>query len=310
MAHRYPALGSFYRVDGREMHLYCTGAGSPTIVLEAGSGDDLLYWQTIQPALSRVTRVCSYDRSGLGWSEPRDGEHDAVAIARELHELLDQANMPRPLVMAGASAGAYYVREYARDFPAEIAAVALLDGSSPQQLDDLPGSRAWFVAERGRRRRVTRWEKLKVALGWNRLLGRCREELPAALAGRQGNYDAEDCRTKYVDGDLPEWSEFDRAGQEAARLTTFGDVPLLVMSQDPDRPKPGWTADAIAAQPVWSREQEALKTLSPRSWRVIARNSGHHIHQERPELVTAEITSLIAFVRGGAAPPFGTTTVQ
>lgn len=310
LARRYAPLGKIYQVEGYGMHLYCTGQGSPTIVMEAGSGDDLLYWQTIQPALARVTRVCSYDRAGLGWSEPRPGEHDAVAIARELHALLAAAGVPRPMAMVGASAGGFYVREYAREYPGEIAGVALLDASSPHQLDELPGSRAWFEAERARRRRLSPWQKLRVALGWERLMGRCHDQVPPALAAWRGNSDAEQCRLRYVDGELPEWSEFDVAAQQAARLTTFGDLPLLVMSQDPDRPKPGWSPDAIAAQPVWWREQEALKSLSPRSWRVVARGSGHHIHQERPELVIAEITALVNYVRGGSAPPLGTTTIQ
>src|SRR5512140_147810 len=78
---QHPPLGKLYTVEGRAMHLYCIGAGSPTIVLEAGGGDDLLYWQTVQPGLAKITRVCSYDRAGLGWSEPQSGLRDAQSIA-------------------------------------------------------------------------------------------------------------------------------------------------------------------------------------------------------------------------------------
>ncbi len=311
LARRYPPLGRLYLVAGRHMHLYCLGSGSPTVLLEAGSGDDLLYWQTIQPALSRVSRVCSYDRAGLGWSEPRSGEHDAVAIARQLHQLLEVATVPRPLVLVGASAGGYYVREYTREYPAEVAGVVFLDASSPRQLDELPNSRAWFNSRRRLRWAAARSEKLKVWLGWQRLTGKCHDDVPEPLAAFRGNYDALACRPTYVDGDLPEWSEFDTSANEAARITTFGQIPLLVMSQDPDRPKPGWTADAIAAQPIWSREQELLKAMSAQSWRVIARGAPHHIHESRPELVVSQITLLIECVRGGcAASPWGTTTVQ
>ena len=138
---RYPALGALYAVDGHSMHLYCTGTGSPTVILEAGSGDNLLYWQTIQPQLSQVTRVCSYDRAGLGWSEPHEGSHDAEAIARQLHALLAAARVHPRLVLIGASAGGFYVREYAREFPGEAVGIAFLDASSPMQVDELPGQR-------------------------------------------------------------------------------------------------------------------------------------------------------------------------
>jgi hypothetical protein len=59
-------------------------------------------------------------------------------------------------------------------------------------------------------------------------------------------------------------------------------LAMLIISQDPDRPKPGWTAESIAGQPVWNRLQESLKRLSSRSGRIIARNSGHHVMIDRP----------------------------
>lgn len=292
------------------MHLYCIGQGSPTILLESGAGDDVLYWQTIQPDLAKITRVCSYDRAGIGWSEPQTGTRDAEAIARQLHTLLDAAQVARPLVLVGASAGGFYVREYVRDYPQEVVAVALLDSSSPHQVDELPGSRQWFDGERQNRPKQVAREKWKVLLGWQRLTGKCRADIPKQLEQFRAAYDAQECRPAFVGGDLGEFLNFENSGHEAERLTTFGDRPLLVMSQDPERPKPGWTQDAIAAQPVWNREQEALKSLSSRRWRVIARDAPHHVHLARPDLVVREIGRLVTFVNGGAAPPLGTTNVE
>ena len=307
---QHPPLGQLYTVEGRSMHLYCTGQGSPTILLEAGAGDDVLYWQTIQPDLAKITRVCAYDRAGIGWSDPDPGKRDSEAIARQLHELLQQASVARPMVMVGASAGGFHVREYVREFPDEVVAVALLDSSSPHQVDELPGSRAWYDGEIRNRPKQLKWEKLKVWSGWPRLIGECHESLPPALDRYQAAFDAEQCRPKYVGGDVDEFLNFETSGREAERLTTFGDRPLLVISQDPDRSKTGWTADAIAGQPVWNREQEVLKTMSGRSWRVIARGSRHHVHHDRAEVVLREIERLVTYVRGGAAPPLGTTSVE
>jgi len=53
-------------------------------VLEGGRGDDWLYWQKVQPSLAKTTRVCSYDRAGLGWSDPQPGDRDAKNIAAQL----------------------------------------------------------------------------------------------------------------------------------------------------------------------------------------------------------------------------------
>src|SRR5580658_9883354 len=74
-------LGELYTVDGHRIHLFCSGKGSPTIVLSSGLGDDSLPWARTQAALSTTTRVCSYDRSGLGWSDRRAAIPDAKNIA-------------------------------------------------------------------------------------------------------------------------------------------------------------------------------------------------------------------------------------
>jgi hypothetical protein len=95
----YRAPGTIYEVDGYKMHLYCAGEGSPTIVLESGLGDDSLVWDKVQPDLSKTTRVCSYDRAGMGWSAPRPGPRDADQIADQLHALLQQAGVTGPVVV-------------------------------------------------------------------------------------------------------------------------------------------------------------------------------------------------------------------
>ena len=56
-------------IGGRRLNLYCTGHGSPTVVLEAGGGDDMLDWRFVQPRVAKFTRVCSYDRAGYGFSD-------------------------------------------------------------------------------------------------------------------------------------------------------------------------------------------------------------------------------------------------
>ena len=292
------------------MHLYCSGVGAPTIIIEAGLGSDWLGWQGVQPKLAGLTHVCTYDRSGLGWSEPRSGRRDAETVARQLHALLDQAGVQRPLVLTGHSAGGFYVREYAREFPAEVAGVVLVDSTSPQQIDELPGFRASYEAELRDAPAQLRWEKLRLWSGWERLMGRCHGRPTKDLERMAGHYDAQECRPEYVGSDLGELADFETAGKQAARLTSFGNKPLLILSKDPNLRKKGMAPNAIAGLPVWDREQEGLKSLSPLSWRVIARGSGHGIYHDRPDLVVAEFAKLIGYLRDGPAPPFGRTSTE
>ena len=201
-----------------------------------------------------MTRVCTYDRAGHGWSEPRGGPRDAETIAGELHTLLDEAGVARPLVLAGHSAGGLYVREYAQRFPAEVAGVAMIDSSSPRQIDELPGFRASYEADKRSRARRLRLEKLRVWTGWERLVGRCRNPPSSELSYLAGQYDAEMCRPAYIGGDDSELMDFETSARQAGRLTSFGNIPLLIISKDPG----GREKDTE----VWEREQEGLKLLS------------------------------------------------
>jgi hypothetical protein len=141
-------------------------------------------------------------------------------------------------------------------------------------------------------------------------MGRCHDTPGKGLENMAGQYDAQACRPKYVDADFGEFKDFETAGKQAARLTSLGNVPLLVISKDQNSRKKGMTPKAIAEMPVWDREQEALKSRSPLSWRVIARGSGHKIYQDRFDVILAEVARLLSYLHGGPAPPFGSTTIE
>ena len=299
-----PVPGDFYAVDGHQMHMDCTGTGSPAIVLESAASASFMLWRHVQPQLSTVTRVCSYDRAGHGWSEPREGPRDAEAIVRELHSLLNAAGVKRPFVYVAHSAGGLYAREHSREFQSELAAVGLLDASSPNQIDELPGWRASYQQDVRDQPRELFWEKVKVWSGWDRLTGRCRVSVSRKDQPFTGQYDAMECRPGFVGTDESELQDFERSSKQAGRLASFGKIPLLIISQDTDLQK------AIAEKPIWAREQESSKALSPFSWRVIARASGHMVPLDRPDLVITEVTRLIVHLRGGPPPPFRSTVTR
>ena len=133
---KYPAPGQLVDLGGYRLHIYCMGEnkeGSPTVILEQGSGGISAAWVRVQPEIAKTTRVCAYDRAGMGWSdlspEPRDAEH----IATELHTLLNSAEIPGPYVLVGWSYGGLYVRRYAGQYPDDVIGMVLLDSSHPDQ---------------------------------------------------------------------------------------------------------------------------------------------------------------------------------
>lgn len=90
---RYPPPGQLVDIGGRKLHLYCTGQGSPAVILEAGLALGMVTWRHVQSEVAVTTRVCSYDRAGYGWSDPGPLPRSASHIARELHVLLEKAGI-------------------------------------------------------------------------------------------------------------------------------------------------------------------------------------------------------------------------
>ena len=90
----YSPPGRMIDVGGHRLHLYCIGNGSPTVVLESPAPGWSLYWTLVQPEVAKTTRVCAYDRAGLGWSDPGPLPRTGQRMAQELHRLLDRADVP------------------------------------------------------------------------------------------------------------------------------------------------------------------------------------------------------------------------
>ncbi len=129
-AKAYPPPGQMVDVGGFRLHINCTGTGSPTVVIESGLGDWSATWGWVQPEVAKTTRVCTYDRAGMGWSETSPEPRTAREFAKELHTLLAKANEPGPYVLVGHSLGGYTVRVYAHDYPAEVAGVVFVDAQN------------------------------------------------------------------------------------------------------------------------------------------------------------------------------------
>jgi pimeloyl-ACP methyl ester carboxylesterase len=134
LAAQYPPPGELVDVGEGRLHIRCEGTGSPTVILEAGSTDCSLSWTLVQPDVSTFTRVCAYDRQGYGWSVPAPGPVTAHNVTGKLRTLLFRANISPPYVLVGHSLGGEYVREYAHEYPAEVAGIVLVDPGSEWQM--------------------------------------------------------------------------------------------------------------------------------------------------------------------------------
>jgi pimeloyl-ACP methyl ester carboxylesterase len=122
--------GGYVNVDGHRMYYACSGSGSPTVVLDAGSPDTSAVWSTVQPALARHTRVCAYDRAGLGRSAPVKGVRTLRRQVDDVRGLLAAARIPPPYVVVGHSWGGLIARVFAHDYQRLTAGVVLVDATT------------------------------------------------------------------------------------------------------------------------------------------------------------------------------------
>lgn len=264
-------------VGGFRLHIKCTGTGSPTVVVEAGWGDSSASWGWVQPEVAEVTRICTYDRAGMGWSEPSSEPRTAKQFAKELHTLLIKAEESGPYVLVGHSLGAYTVRVYASDYVDEVRGLVLVDGqalpSSDVETNPAPkpgeGSFLTMLARMG----VAR--ALAVPLG-------AVEDLPPE---DKDAYTAFAVAPRSVQTFLDEGRGMSEGGAQAKAVTNLGSLPLIVLSRGKDQ-------DA-----KWEASQKELLLLSSNSKRLFAEKSGHPIMIEQPQAAIDAIADMIDQVR-------------
>ncbi|MEQ8662412.1 MAG: alpha/beta fold hydrolase, partial [Gammaproteobacteria bacterium] len=133
--------GSFAGLDTHRLYYRCVGAGSPTVVIDAGIGGSALEWTPVQDALAAYTRVCTYDRAGYGWSDPGPSPRTAERAVAELRELLARAGERPPFVLVGHSLGGFHARYMAARHPQEVAALVLVESSHPDAVPHIEAAR-------------------------------------------------------------------------------------------------------------------------------------------------------------------------
>ena len=257
------APGRLVDVGGHRLHVHCIGRGTPTIILESGLGETSAYWGWIAPAAARETRVCVYDRAGRGWSDTTSAAQSGVAVARDLHTLLDTARIPGPFVLVGHSSGAQYVRIFAGRYPHDVAGIVLLDGQPAEAFESLPGYPRFY----NRFRRVSALLPLLARLGVGQLVPPDRALPVHARDGHRLHHTSPRLYRSLRD----EFAELPRSMADARVVHDLGDRPLVVVSA------------AREAMAGWLPLQDRLATLST--------NSSHRVVPFAHEALVMEQTA-------------------
>jgi pimeloyl-ACP methyl ester carboxylesterase len=273
-------------VNGHKTHLYCTGEGSPTVILAAGLDDFSIFWSQVQPEISKSTRVCSYDRAGLGWSEASPDPRTSGNMVKELHTLLANAKVEGPYVLVGHSFGGALIRLYAHDYPDEVIGMVLVDAAPDDLFIRVP---SWGNAIEGK---LGLYRSL-APMGSFGLLAFTPGSIPNRGLPEDvlAQYRAIAASTNYFQTGVLENEAFESNLTEVrAANVNLGDMPLVVISRGYWDPIPGFSdAENQQAWQMWQEMQSELLSLSSNSRQIVATKSEHHIQLQQPELVIGAI---------------------
>jgi pimeloyl-ACP methyl ester carboxylesterase len=222
---RFPHPGRMVDAGGHQLHLYCLGQGSPTVVLEAPATTMSSAWGWVQMDVAKLTRVCSYDRAGLGWSEAGDAPFTPQAVAPELNALLAAAGEPRPVVMAGAELGAALATLFAARYPNDTAALVLVNPPGAVSRDTASRPSAKFVA-------ASPWLARAGVLRAMRTLSATAGELPQPAATVLRAFLNRPDHLTRAAGELARWDEAVMLSQAAALPRSMPVTQVEVEAQD------------------------------------------------------------------------------
>lgn len=286
----FPPPGKLIDVGGYRLHLYCVGDGSPTVILDAMGDGTSVNWAWVQPEVARKTRTCAYDRAGRGWSERSPKLRDAVNIAAELHTLLANAHIDPPYVMVGHSYGGFITREYAADFPSQVAGAVIIDGGQPE-------IRSERMTAEGRKEAASDDFLMSIApvlarLGVFRLMGGGQKGLPPqAREAYAANYASSRLWDSMYEEQLKALPDTDK---QVRRTKDLGERPLMIVN-------PGKPDDET--RHVLDELQIELLALSTNSARYVVEGATHGslVFDEHDAAETsAQILRVVEAVRTGS----------
>lgn len=295
---KYPPPGQLVDVGGYKLHIQCQGTGSPTVVMDAGLGDPSLMWALVQPQIAAMTRVCTYDRAGLGWSDSSPKPRTADIMVEELHILLKNAAIQGPYVLVGHSTGGMLARFFAHTYPAEVAAMVLVDAQHEDQFLRLSKpeqetiKQSFAQADKSlllyRVVAATGIGALVPAVGAladnPKLPSPAREEFVALAVSGPKVIEAETAEADAI------FDSIDKV--RAAHITSLGNIPLIVLYHGvTDSVTPGMTLDED--KQWWLGLQTELAALSPQGKLVLAEQSGHYIQLDQPGLVIDAVRQVL-----------------
>lgn len=297
----YPPPGRLIDVGGYKLHLSCTGEGSPTVILDAMGPGWSVYWNKVQPEIAKVTRVCSYDRAGFGWSDAGPPPRIGRRMAGELHQLLTNGGISGPYVLVGHSLGGFLARLYRQAHPDDVVGMVLVDAGHEREFDQMEFLK--FVAPG---KTVFPIVRTMTALGLTRLLMSL-DLAPSFFATQEAGVSAEMrpllragwLQSRYFKTMAYEGAALEGTAGQTGVAGSLGDLPLIVLTATgptwwPDMPS---NVNPARFRKMWLQFQTDLTKLSTNSRQVFADRSSHFINFDQPDVIIDAISQMVKATR-------------
>jgi pimeloyl-ACP methyl ester carboxylesterase len=276
-----PPVGTLVDIGGYRLHITCIGQGSPTVILDAGLGGSSLDWMLVQPELAKMTRVCAYDRPGMGWSDPGPAPRSQGKIAEELHQLLQNAAIPGPYVLVAHSLSGKTARLFAAAHPDEVAGMVLVDARG--ETIDARMSPAETDAFNAMLKTQARMYSVARHLGLARLFGASLVDKPLLPPQARTEMTLLQTQPSALTAMMQEGLARSANDDTLAHLT-LGQLPLVVIA----------AGESLAGIPQWAEAQNALVESSSKGQLVIAEGSSHYIQLDDPAPVIKSVAEVMA----------------
>jgi pimeloyl-ACP methyl ester carboxylesterase len=305
----------------RQLNLFCAGAGEPAVVLEAGAGNGMVTWRFVQAELAKVTKVCAYDRAGLGFSDPADDRaSDVKNLADDLFRLIDAAGIAKPFILVGHSLGGEIATLYAASHPDDLAGMVLVEPGFANDLEALqaalPPEQRTVIQDSMARSLIAKRACLDLAeagklappttaqaracLDVSRDPNRLNYVLAAASRKQLTEASVWDAQLSEMSAFVPEGDHMDADSAElAAAPFDFGAKPLVVLSRGVDEGGPGVPTEALPrVEAVWRSGHAALAARSTRGVHITVPGARHYVQIDKPQSVIDAVKRVVAEAKG------------
>lgn len=292
---KYPPPGKLVDVGGYKLHLNCLGEGSPIVVMDYGLGGLSTLWSLVQPEVAKFARVCTYDRAGYAWSESSPTPRTSQNMVQELYTLLKNAEIPPPYILVGHSLGGLNLSLFASQYPEEVAGLVLVDAVPPDVYDRLDPEFADSMNETGR---MFGFLSLISRLGLLRFLLQITGTSVAPDFVRKLPIEVQPVilakfLPKTFATAIAENALMPTSAKQVQQTNFERELPLVVLSHSENMFESLGNTKSDYAEQMWQKLQAELANLSNQRKLIIAEQSSHDIHLDRPELVVNAIRQVI-----------------